>query len=98
MNEFALKALTATADGPKIHITDPTPIYGDHTLIANVDQLEMTTGSHMFGAWDTEVLREVDVQQVLKPNTPVMLMNLSMIREVMVFNSMSSDQVCFSTP
>jgi len=98
MNEFALKALTATTDGPKIHTTDPTPIYGDHTLIGNVDQLEMTTGSHMFGAWDTEVLLEVDVQQFLKPNTPVMLMNLSMLRAVTVFNSMSSNQVCFSTP
>lgn len=96
MNERALRTLGAPADLPQVHMTDPTPIYGNHTLIANVDSVRMTVGTHMFGAWNAQVLREIDVQQLLPPDTPVMLMNLTMLQNVAVFNSTSSNRVCFA--
>lgn len=98
MNERALQALGAPANVPSIHLTVPTPIYGDHVLIARVDKVEMTIRTHIFGAWNSEVLRELDVQQLLPPNTPIMLIDLSMLRNVMLFNAVSSRQVCVAAP
>ena len=98
MNARALQALGSSTNLPKVHLTDPTPIYGNHMLIANVDSVEMTVGTRMFGAWNTQVLQEIDVQTLLPPNTPIMLMNLTMLRDVAVFNAKSSGQVCFAKP
>jgi hypothetical protein len=97
MNALAFKTLGLPTPSPRVTPGAPGATDGGHVVVANVADVAMTVGKHMFGTWKTEVLQELDVQELLAPNTPVMLMNLTMLRKVRLFNAVSSGQVCIST-
>ena len=98
MNETAFKALGLPAQSPRVQPGQPGESDGGHVLKERVLDVKMTVGKNMFGTWKAEVLQELDVQEMLPPNTPVMLLNLSMLRNVVLFNSTSSKQVCVAKP
>jgi len=97
MNETAMKTLGLPAQSPRIQ-PPVVPTDGGHVSKGMVQNVQMTIGTNMFGAWTTEVLEELDVQSLLPPNTPVMLLNLSMLKNVKLFNATSSKQVCVAQP
>jgi hypothetical protein len=93
MNEAAFKLLGLPDKSSRVQLAEPGEVDG-HPIVARVSGVEMMVGTKVFGTWDNEVLEEVDVQSLLPNNPPVMLMNLSMLRDVILFNSTSSQQVC----
>ena len=82
MNALAFKTLNLLANSPRVQVGQPGESDGGHVVVAYVSHVQMTVGTHMFGAWDSEVLDQVDVQSLLPGPPPVMLMNLSMLRTV----------------
>jgi hypothetical protein len=98
MNELAFKNLGLPENSPRVQAGQPGESDGGHVMIAHVSDVKMTIGTNTFGSWNNEVLQELDVQSLLPDNPPVMLLNLSMLRKVMLFNGMSSKQVCIAKP
>lgn len=98
MNELAFKTLGLPENSPRVELGQPGERDGGHRMVAHVSDVKMRVGTNMFGSWKNEVLQELDVQSLLPENTPVMLLNLSMLRKVMLFNGMSSKQVCIAKP
>jgi hypothetical protein len=95
MNELALKALGLPEQSPRLK-PPVVPTDGGHVAKGMLENAQMTVGTNMFGEWTVEVLEELDVQSLLPPNTPVMLLNLSMLKNVRLYNSTSSKQVCIA--
>lgn len=67
--------------------------------IANASTLDsMTIGTESWGSWKVEELDHIDAEELLPKPVPIMLLNLSMMRKVKLYNSTSSQQVCLSAP
>jgi hypothetical protein len=98
MNEVAFRTLELPENSPRVQPAEPDAMDGNHMIMAHVTDVAMTIGQHMFGKWDNEVLDALEVQELFPENTPIVLVNLSMLRDVVLFNGMSSKQVCIAKP
>jgi len=105
MNQAAVTAMGLTDSSSRIQpIPDGTlpPGYSHngYVITKQVPDVHMTVGSHMFFTGPVQIFPVLDVEErgVVKPHTPVMLMSLSTIRDVVLFNSVSGGQVCLSKP
>jgi hypothetical protein len=103
MNQAALAALQLPADSPRIDsipadVLAPGYTHGGHPVTQQVMNVHLTVGSHTFWAGPVQIFPVVDVETLLSPHTPVMLLNLSNIQQAMLFNATSSGQVCIGEP
>ena len=95
MTKAAYTLLELSATSTRVQPSKPGNQDG---AFAQVSGVQMMVGTKVFSTWDTEVVEEVGASQALPDHPPVMLMNLSMLRKVMLFNAISSHQVCLVTP
>jgi hypothetical protein len=103
MNAAALHAMGLTEDSARVQ---PIPAgtlprgysHKGHLITKQVPNVHMTIGHTTFWTGPVQIFPELDAESLLTPTTPVMLLNLSTIHEVMLFNAVSSGQVCVSRP
>lgn len=96
INAAAFHRMGLTPDSARVvAATDPESDNSGNPLKHQVNDVHLAVGTHPFWTGFVQVFPELSVEQLLAPKTPVMLMNLSTIRDVAVFNSTSSNQVCF---
>ena len=73
--------------------------HNGYTITQQVPDVHMTIGQNTFWTGPVQLFPVLDVESVLPggASTPVMLMNLSTIRGLALFNATSSNQVCVAT-
>ena len=63
-----------------------------------VTRVHLTIGHNNFWTGSVKVFPHLEVEDGLAPQTPVMLLNLTTIRDLVLFNSTSGGLVCLRTP
>jgi len=94
MNRDAFQAMGLTEQSPRVQPVPDLPA-GTMNQVTNV---HITVGSHNFWTGSVKIFPSLDAQEKMKANTPIMLLNLTTIHHVVVFNSVSDQLVCLSTP
>lgn len=103
MNQAAVDALQLPAGSPRLQaipadVLPPGYTHAGHPVTQQVMNLHLTVGARTFWAGPVQIFPVLDVESVLPPRTPVMLLNLTTIAQTMVFNATSRGQVCFGDP
>lgn len=98
INAVAWLTLGLPVQSPRLQFAPPGESDGGHVRLAEVQGVRMTIGAYPLGRWPVEVLQELNVQPLLPPKTPIMLLNLENLRHVRLFNAVSSGQVCVAQP
>ena len=99
MNQAATDAVGASRLQPiPAGTLPPGYSHNGYAITQQVPNVHLTVGANNFWTGPVQLFPVLDVESMLPPKTPVMLMNLSTIQNVMLFNAVSSGQVCISAP
>jgi hypothetical protein len=103
MNNEALNAMDLSENSPRVQpipagTLPPGYSHQGYVITKQVPDVHMTIGHNTFWTGPVQIFPVLDVQELLTSTPPVMLMNLSTIRKVRLFNATSSQQVCVATP
>jgi hypothetical protein len=87
MNQEAFEAMKLPAQSPRIQ---PVPGEGKNQVM----DVHITVGSDTVWTGPVKVFSELQIARRFPPKTPIMLINLGTIKNIAVFNSISSNKVC----
>jgi hypothetical protein len=103
MNQSAVNAMglnggTSSRIQPIPDGTNPPGYsHNGYEITKQVPDVHMTIGTNTFWTGPVQIFPVLDIENMLPAKTPVMLLNLSMLRTVALFNAVSSRQVCVSS-
>jgi hypothetical protein len=103
MNNAALQAMGLTEHSSRVQpipagTLPPGYSHQGYVITKQVPEVHLRVGTHTFWTGPVQIFPVLDVEELLTSTTPVMLMNLSTLRKVRLFNATSSQQVCIATP
>jgi hypothetical protein len=98
MNQAAFDALELSATSSRLQPLPQAFTWHDKPVNTQVTDVQLAVGRQVLWTGPVKLFPILDVQEMLPTGTPVMLLNLTTIKPLILFNSVSSKRVCFRRP